>query len=95
MCRTGAEQEHVADGGAHSNASRSYTQAPMARSIMERPRGKRPVLFSRSANSVVLIAASMLLAGKPFLRISCSCSSTRCSTCSHSQSLGATTHQLA
>mmetsp|Transcript_16513 Transcript_16513/g.42337 ORF Transcript_16513/g.42337 Transcript_16513/m.42337 type:complete len:468 (-) Transcript_16513:1503-2906(-) len=45
--------------------SRSYSQEPMERSISDRPRGNRPVLFSRKENSMVFIAASAAVSVKP------------------------------
>ena len=55
-------------GPCHSRASKaslSYSHVPTARSMSDKPRGKRPVLFSRSENSIVLIAASIDEEGKP------------------------------
>mmetsp|Transcript_37170 Transcript_37170/g.116988 ORF Transcript_37170/g.116988 Transcript_37170/m.116988 type:complete len:266 (-) Transcript_37170:1576-2373(-) len=45
--------------------SRSYSQLLIERSMRLRPRGKRPVLFSRRENSIELTLASMAAASKP------------------------------
>mmetsp|Transcript_9765 Transcript_9765/g.24705 ORF Transcript_9765/g.24705 Transcript_9765/m.24705 type:complete len:321 (-) Transcript_9765:1090-2052(-) len=49
------------------NGSRSYSQLVIERSMRLSPRGKRPVLFSRSANSMVFIDASTLFSSNPSL----------------------------
>mmetsp|Transcript_17025 Transcript_17025/g.28715 ORF Transcript_17025/g.28715 Transcript_17025/m.28715 type:complete len:326 (+) Transcript_17025:1540-2517(+) len=50
-----------------SKASPSYSHELMERSMRERPRGKRPVLFSRRLNSMVFTAASMASLSNPSL----------------------------
>ena len=60
--------------------SPSYSQLESERSIRERPRGKRPVLFSRMANSMVFTEESIAACVKPSSAIFAMVSSTNFST---------------